>query len=123
MFEDHDLDDPGQGQINAFSGCGILVESTAPTWLFGTASEHHVIYQYAFHNAQNLFAGLIQTETPYFQPSPAPPSPFSTNTQYGDPSGVSTSNAYGLTISNSNNILVYGAGLYSFFQVRFSRYY
>ncbi|KAJ6469222.1 exo-beta-1,3-glucanase [Mycena vulgaris] len=62
---DHDLDDPNQTQINSFSGRGILVESArGPVWLVGTASEHHVIYQYAFNNAQNIYAGLIQTETP-----------------------------------------------------------
>ncbi|KAJ7919716.1 putative exo-beta-1,3-glucanase [Mycena leptocephala] len=66
---------------------GILVESArGPVWLVGTASEHHVIYQYAFNNAQNIYTGLIQTETPYFQPTPIPPAPFSTNPLYGDPS-------------------------------------
>ncbi|KAJ7466490.1 hypothetical protein FB451DRAFT_1009672, partial [Mycena latifolia] len=65
---DHDLDDPAQTQMNVFSGRGVLVESAkSPVWLVGTASEYHVIYQYSFNNAQNFYAGLIQTETPYFQ--------------------------------------------------------
>ncbi|KAJ7480885.1 exo-beta-1,3-glucanase [Mycena latifolia] len=113
---DHDLDDPAQTQMNVFSGRGVLVESAkGPVWLVGTASEHHVIYQYAFNNAQNVYAGLIQTETPYYQPTPNPPAPFSTNTAYGDPTGARL-DAWGLVITNSYNIFVYGAGLYSFFQ-------
>ncbi|KAF7360849.1 Glucan 1,3-beta-glucosidase [Mycena sanguinolenta] len=113
---DHDLEDPNQTMINSFSGRGILVESaTGPVWLVGTASEHHVIYQYAFNNAQNIYAGLIQTETPYFQPTPIPPAPFSTNPTYGDPS-ESVLDAWGLVITNSYDMFVYGAGLYSFFQ-------
>lgn len=74
------------------------------------------MYQYNFMNAQNLYAGLIQTETPYYQPNPAPPAPFSSNSKYGDPN-ISTQAAYGLIVTNSNNIFIYGAGLYSFFQV------
>ncbi|KAJ7265334.1 glycoside hydrolase family 55 protein, partial [Mycena rebaudengoi] len=112
---DHDLDDPAESKLNVFSGRGILVESRGPVWLVGTASEHHVIYQYAFHNARDIWAGLIQTETPYFQPTPNPPTPFSLNPKYGDPSGISK-DAWGLVISASSNIWVYGAGIYSFFQ-------
>ncbi|KAF7372867.1 Glucan 1,3-beta-glucosidase [Mycena sanguinolenta] len=113
---DHDLDDPNQSQINSYSGRGVLIESiNGPVWLVGTASEHHVIYQYAFNNAENIYAGLIQTETPYFQPTPSYPSPFSTNLTYGDPSEAGLY-AWGLVITNSVNVFVYGAGLYSFFQ-------
>ncbi|KAJ7177187.1 glycoside hydrolase family 55 protein [Mycena filopes] len=113
---DHDLDDPNQTRINSFSGRGVLVESASgPVWLVGTASEHHVIYQYAFLNAQNVYAGLIQTETPYFQPTPIPPAPFATTPRYGDPTDAVVA-AWGLVISNSFDIFIYGAGLYSFFQ-------
>ncbi|KAJ7079288.1 pectin lyase fold/virulence factor [Mycena belliarum] len=113
---DHDLDDPAQTKINAFSGRGVLVESKkGPVWLVGTASEHHVIYQYAFKNAQNIYAGLIQTETPYFQPTPNPPAPFSLNSDYGDPDSIHN-DAWGLIITKSYSVYVYGAGFYSFFQ-------
>ncbi|KAF7354389.1 Glucan 1,3-beta-glucosidase [Mycena venus] len=112
---DHDLDDPAETKINSFSGRGILVESTGPVWLVGTASEHHVIYQYAFNHARDVWAGLMQTETPYFQPTPAPPSPFSINPDYGDPVGA-LSDAWGVVITLSSNLFIYGAGLYSFFQ-------
>ena len=79
---------------------------------------------------------------PYFQPNPVPPAPFITNTAYKDPA-FGPGAAWALTVSNSQNILVYGActdvspllsyqqasitcscspragaGLYSFFQVR-----
>ncbi|KAJ7239628.1 hypothetical protein C8J57DRAFT_1086227 [Mycena rebaudengoi] len=75
-YVDHDLDDPAESKLNVFSGRGVLVESTGPVWLVGTVSEHHVIYQYAFNKARDIWAGLIQTETPYFQPTPKPPTPF-----------------------------------------------
>jgi len=85
--------------------------------MVGTASEHHVLYQYSLVGAQNHYLGLIQTESPYYQPSPAPPSPFPTNSSLGDPtfpSGLAA--AWGLWVKSSSNILIYGAGLYSFFQ-------
>jgi glucan 1,3-beta-glucosidase len=67
---DHTLDDDiNETQIDIFSGRGILIEGT-DIWLYGTASEHHTLYQYRFYKAQNVFAGLIQTETPYYQPNP-----------------------------------------------------
>ncbi|KAK3896529.1 pectin lyase fold/virulence factor, partial [Staphylotrichum tortipilum] len=44
--------------------------------LYGTSSEHAVYYQYNFHKARNVFASMIQTESPYFQPTPPPPAPF-----------------------------------------------
>jgi hypothetical protein len=75
-----------------------------------------VIYQYAFNHARDVWAGLMQTETPYFQPTPAPPSPFSINPDYGDPVGA-LSDAWGVVITLSSNLFIYGAGLYSFFQV------
>lgn len=32
-------------QISIFAGRGILIESQGPTWLYGTAAEHSVLYQ------------------------------------------------------------------------------
>ena len=62
----------------------------------------------------------IQTETPYYQASPNALTPFRTSAAYGDPdfSSCTTDScrkAWGLVISNSTDVLVYGAGLYSFF--------
>jgi hypothetical protein len=113
---DHELDQAGQGQVSLFSGRGILSESAGPVWMIGTASEHHVMYQYNLVNAQSHYLGLIQTETPYYQPAPAPPAPFTVNAAFNDPSNWSgISQAWGLRVTTSTNILVFGAGLYSFF--------
>ncbi|KAH8106772.1 exo-beta-1,3-glucanase [Cristinia sonorae] len=111
---DHDLD--GSTQLTLFSGRGILSESQGPVWLIGTGSEHHTLYQYSLVNAQNHYMGLIQTETPYYQPAPAAPAPFSINSAFHDPSMSGQQSAWALNVQNSHNIFVFGAGLYSFFQ-------
>ena len=51
----------------------------------------------------------------YYQPNPGASSPFPVVTSLNDPTQTSTSDAWGLRILQSSNILVYGAGLYSFF--------
>lgn len=72
---DHDID---QGpQLNVYNHRGFLLESQGPTWGYGTAFEHNVLYQYNLYNAKNVFLGAIQTETPYYQP--APKTPFNPN--------------------------------------------
>ena len=73
---------------------------------------------------------------PYYQPSPAVPSPFSINSAYNDPSFPSgLTSAWAAYVTSSSNIIVFGAylpllpstpplrpgvlagaGLYSFFQ-------
>ncbi|KAF3182575.1 hypothetical protein TWF225_006479 [Orbilia oligospora] len=123
---DHDLDLPAHDQITVFVGRGVLIESTQPIWLYGTASEHNVLYQYQLTNAANVYMGMIQTETPYYQSNPVAPAPFTVNSAWNDPDynsicsslgGASTcKKSYGLRTQNSNNILIYGAGLYSFFE-------
>ncbi|KAG5641516.1 hypothetical protein DXG03_004832 [Asterophora parasitica] len=116
---DHDLDGDGRSQISLYSGRGILSESQGPVWLIGTGSEHHILYQYNLVNARDHFMGLIQTESPYFQPSPAAPGGFGVQAQWKDPSfpnGLGSS--WGLTVTSSTDIIVFGAGLYSFFSVR-----
>ncbi|KAJ7168214.1 exo-beta-1,3-glucanase [Mycena crocata] len=113
---DHDLDITSQSQISIFSGRGILSESAGPVWMIGTASEHHVLYQYNLVNAKTHYLGLIQTETPYYQPVPVAPAPFSVNTAFKDPASWSgIPSAWGLRVTTSTDIIVFGAGLYSFF--------
>ncbi|KAJ7178281.1 exo-beta-1,3-glucanase [Mycena filopes] len=113
---DHNLDGDGAARISLFSGRGILSQSAGPVWMIGTASEHHVLYQYSLQSASNHYMGLIQTESPYFQPTPAPPGPFSINSAFADPTSFAgLTSAWGLVVNSSNNILVFGAGLYSFF--------
>ncbi|KAM7220344.1 hypothetical protein V8F06_004310 [Rhypophila decipiens] len=67
---DHDLDIVEQTRCNIFVARGLLVETTEPVWLWGGASEHAVLYQYNFHHASNIFIAHMQTESPYFQPTP-----------------------------------------------------
>ncbi|KAG1814274.1 glycoside hydrolase family 55 protein [Suillus subaureus] len=113
---DHDLDTSGSSDISIFTGRGILSESHGPVWLIGT-SEHAALYQYSLVNAQNHYIGFAQTETPYYQPSPAAPAPYSTVSFYNDPTFSSSINmAWGMYIQSSSNIIIFGAGFYSFFQ-------
>ncbi|KAF5378141.1 hypothetical protein D9615_007528 [Tricholomella constricta] len=112
---DHDLDGDGKSQISIYSGRGILSESAGPVWMIGTA-EHHVLYQYNIVNARNHFMGLIQTESPYYQPTPAAPGPFSIQSTWKDPSFPSgLTSSWALNVASSTDIIIFGAGLYSFF--------
>jgi len=119
---DHDLD--GNSQVSLYNGRGILSESAnGPVWMYGTASEHSVMYQYNIVNSKNVIMGMIQTETPYYQSSPPAPKPFTMNEKFHDPdfsscpaSSQTCAMAWGLRIHKSSDIFVYGAGLYNFFQ-------
>jgi len=121
---DHDLDIPSQDQVSVFTARGLLVESTGPLWLWGTAVEHSTLYQYHFYNAQNVFGATLQTETPYYQPYPKAPAPFSgayslpsdPTFSYCNPASTTCNYAWGLEIINSSNMMFYGAGFYSWFQ-------
>ena len=119
---DHDMDDPASTQISVYTGRGLLVESSN-VWLYGSGVEHHALYQYQFANAKDIFAGYIQTETPYWQPVPdARDQPYPLSTALNDPDYRSACpagqvcDAYGLRVLNSQNVLLYGVGLYSFFK-------
>ncbi len=96
-------------------------------WLYGTASEHSVLYQYQTVDASNIFMGMIQTESPYYQTAPPAPAPFTSavsasyfpsdpDFSYCQPSSPSCALSWGLRIMNSQHIFIYGAGLYSWFQ-------
>ncbi|KAK3303620.1 putative glucan 1,3-beta-glucosidase precursor, partial [Chaetomium strumarium] len=123
---DHDLDNQpagsnttGAGQIDIYTGRGLLVESQGPVWLYGTSSEHNIFYQYQFSGAANIYSGHMQTETPYFQPSPNALQVYTPTDS--DPSFADCDNdehcveAYALRVLDSTNIYIYGAGFYSFF--------
>ncbi|PBK83740.1 exo-beta-1,3-glucanase [Armillaria gallica] len=113
---DHDLDGDGETQVTLFSGRGILSESRGPVWMVGTASEHHSLYQYNLVNAGDHYMGLIQTETPYYQPVPPAPGPFGIHDGYNDPIFDSnTTSAWALRVESSHDIFIFGAALYSFF--------
>lgn len=116
---DHELDLGDHNQVNIFNGRGVLISSQqGPVWMYGTSAEHSVLYNYQIANASNVYMALIQTETPYFQSNPDASTPFTVNAAYSDPSfsGSSTAKkAWGLRIVDSQDVFVYGAGLYSFF--------
>ncbi|KAJ5662530.1 Pectin lyase fold/virulence factor [Penicillium maclennaniae] len=106
---DHDLDSAQNTQISVYSGRGLLVEGKN-IWLYGTAVEHHQLYQYQFSGASNVVAGFIQTETPYYQPSPnAANGPYPTNPTLNDPDYSTclsgNCDALGLRVLNSNDIV------------------
>ena len=111
---DHELDLTDHNQINIYNGRGVLIESQGPVWMYGTSSEHSQLYNFELANAQNVYAGVLQTETPYMQPNPtALNGGFTPSSTYFDPDSNST---WGLRVFASTNIFIYGAGFYSFFQ-------
>ncbi|KAH7374494.1 glucan 1,3-beta-glucosidase [Plectosphaerella cucumerina] len=123
---DHELDIQGWQQINIYNGRGVLIESTKGAWFWGTASEHSVLYNYQFNRAKNVFLGHIQTETAYMQGNPDALVPFTVNAAYNDPDFAAYCAAHsiqadrcprtwGLRAIDSTDILLYGAGMYSFF--------
>ncbi|KAL1610420.1 hypothetical protein SLS60_002087 [Paraconiothyrium brasiliense] len=118
---DHDLDDSASTQISIFVGRGLLVEGSN-IWLYGNGVEHQSLYQYQFANAKNVFAGFIQSETPYYMPTPdAKGQPYPVDSTLNDPNynticpADQRCDALGLRVLNSSNVLLYGAGFYSFF--------
>ncbi|KAG2000883.1 hypothetical protein GB937_010729 [Aspergillus fischeri] len=119
---DHDLDIISQDQIDVYVARGILIESQGPTWLYGTASEHCTLYQYQLSGAKNLLLGMIQTESPYYQPTPKAPHPFTSGIFPNDPTfddcepGSSLcAFAWAVRIIDSKTVYMLGAGLYSWF--------
>ncbi|KAG7285737.1 hypothetical protein NEMBOFW57_008031 [Staphylotrichum longicolle] len=114
---DHDIEEPANNQqITVYAGRGLLVEGTqGPLWLVGTSVEHHQLYEYQFVNAANVFMGQIQTETAYYQPNPDARIPFAPDAKYHDPVLAQGESGWGLRVVDSTGLLVYGAGLYSFF--------
>ncbi|KAJ9487235.1 hypothetical protein VN97_g6079 [Penicillium thymicola] len=118
---DHELDLKDHNQINVYTGRGVLIESQNPVWLWGTSSEHHQLYNYQVSSAKNVFMGLIQTETPYYQSNPTALTPYTPQNSWNDPdfSNCKTNScrkAWGLRVLGSSDVFVYGAGLYSFFE-------
>lgn len=133
---DHDIEDPGLRQITIYNGRGLYVAPGAGTlWLYGTAVEHHVLYEYQLSGSHDVYMGQIQTETAYYQPNPPAPLPVVPQAAWNDPTfpafclnatgfnftGVNTSfsnpcDGYGVRLTGAtSDTLIYGAGLYSFF--------
>jgi glucan 1,3-beta-glucosidase len=52
---DHDIEDANLTQISIFAGRGLLIESSAGgIWLYGTAVEHHALYEYNLVNTKEM---------------------------------------------------------------------
>ena len=110
-----------QDQIDIYAARGLLIESDR-AWLWGTSVEHCVLYQYQISNAQNIVLGMIQTESPYFQPIPKAPQPFATGLFSNDPvfpncspTDARCAFSWAARIVDSSSIYMLGAGLYSWF--------
>lgn len=120
---DHELDLPDFSQINIYNGRGMLIESTKGVWLWGTASEHSVLYNYQITDAANVYLSLIQTETAYFQGNPDATVPYAVNRAFSDPDFSAScaggqgacARTWGVRITGSEDVFFYGAGVYSFF--------
>ena len=120
---DHNLD--GEGGQTIAVGRGFLVESTSGTWLHGTASEHNTLYQYNFQNASNVFVGMQQSETAYWQGDGAPalaPAPWTPDAAYGDPTFAKCQDDNALCrmgwfaiMKGCRDMFFYGSGFWSFF--------
>ncbi|KAI8826338.1 glucan 1,3-beta-glucosidase [Chytriomyces cf. hyalinus JEL632] len=100
---DHDLDSGGSTQVSIFTGRGVLIESESPL--------------------PTSLPAMLQSETPYYQGTPDALTPFKPNPTYNDPDfsnclpeSKSCVRSWGLRIVQSSNIMIYGAGLYSFFE-------
>ncbi|EPS32683.1 putative exo-beta-1,3-glucanase [Penicillium oxalicum 114-2] len=118
---DHDLDESTQDQIDVYAARGILIESQL-AWLYGTASEHSTLYQYQLSGARRIVMGMIQTESPYYQPVPLAPAPFKPGKFPHDPTfancdsdSVSCAVSWALRIVDSASIWILGSGLYSWY--------
>jgi glucan 1,3-beta-glucosidase len=120
---DHDIDGGPMQIISA--GRGLLVEATNGTWLVGTGFEHHWLYNYNFHHAQNVYAGLLQSETPYMQGLNAVqtvPAPWVADARFGDPDyswcgggDQKCRTALATNVDGGNDIFLYNSASWSFF--------
>jgi len=119
---DHSLD-TGFTNITVYSGRGLYIESERGNlWVVASSVEHHALYQYQLADTQSIFMGQIQTETAYYQPHPDIRAPFPAKKSFNDPNDAAVCQQNGtncdgwaLRIVNSQDINVYGAGFYSFF--------
>ncbi|KAK5101840.1 hypothetical protein LTS08_004299 [Lithohypha guttulata] len=118
---DHELDMDTRAQTNIYNGRGFLIEGDGPNWLWGTSTEHSTLYNYQWQNTRNTFAGVIQTETAYYQGNPDALIPFVPQERWGDPTFAdceqrNCARTWGARFVNSSDIYVYGSGLYNFFE-------
>jgi hypothetical protein len=107
------------------TGRGVLVEATKGTWLTGTGSEHNWLYNYNFHSAQNVYAGLLQTESPYMQGNGATktaPAPWTAESSIGDPdfswcdaNDQKCRTSLATNVDGGKDVLLYNSAAWAFF--------
>lgn len=117
---DHELDLGTRAQVDIYNGRGFLIEGDGPNWLYGTSAEHNTLYNYQWANSRNTFAGVIQTETAYYQGNPDALIPFTPQDKWNDPTfddcaQDNCARTWGARFVNSSDIYIYGSGLYNFF--------
>ncbi|OIW32653.1 exo-beta-1,3-glucanase [Coniochaeta ligniaria NRRL 30616] len=120
---DHDLD----GDFNQLisTGRGALVESVNGVWLVGTAMEHNTLYQYNLVGASNVFIGMQQCETVYWQGTGGPalaPFPWTPSQAYADPTFASCAEddancrmGWYQRIVGGSDLSVWSSGFWTFF--------
>lgn len=120
---DHDLDNSNATQSPSAAG-GLLVEATGGTWLLGLGIEHHALYQSTLFNARNVFIGIQQGESAYWQGNgtvaPAP-QPWQNVLQPSDPDFSWCADGdqqcrMGLyqRVINSSDVNIYSSGFWNF---------
>lgn len=82
------------------------------------------MYAMQFANAQNVYMSMLQVETPYWQPDPEAPSPWTPNATWNDPTFTGANSSipqnymqWSLRIvgSKSHTVNLYGQGFWVFF--------
>ncbi|KAK0657883.1 pectate lyase superfamily protein-domain-containing protein [Cercophora newfieldiana] len=120
---DHDLDG-GTGTVYPGTAAGFLIEAQHGTWILGSGVEHHVLYQINIHNAKNVFIGLQEGESAYWQ-GPGnkllAPKPWAKSLLPSDPdfswcapdSEMCRMGLYQI-ITNSTDLNIYSSGFWNF---------
>jgi hypothetical protein len=80
------------------------------------------MYQYQLSRAKNILMAMIQIESPYYQPVPLAPNPFTPGAFPDDPlfndcksNPLKCAVSWAVCIINSSSVWILGSGLYSFY--------
>ncbi|KAK0748997.1 glycoside hydrolase family 55 protein [Schizothecium vesticola] len=120
---DHDLDG-GSGTVYPGTAGGFLIEAQNGTWILGSGIEHHVLYQVNIRNAKNVFIGLQEGESAYWQGTGnklLAPEPWSKSLLASDPdfgwcavdSAMCRMGLYQI-VTSSTNLNLYSSGFWNF---------
>lgn len=109
--------------VNIYGGRGVIIQSSGPTWFWASAAEHSELFNYQIQNSSALLMSHMQTESPYYQPETSigafayPPNSggFSNDPDFSDCTQPNCLSAWALRLMDSQDILIYTSGFYSFF--------